>query len=150
MPQRIDEDRLMVCGHRLPWSAQNDAGLVLDADGGTVARFAADTDAPLWRAIVDAINQRMPVSDGAYGVTVAQARCLALIEDGICSNGFSPSYQELADLMGVHSKGRIHEHVVALSERGRVWFLPNRSRSISVLVPLTSQERHSCNPSPKP
>ena len=67
-------------------------------------------------------------------LTVRQAQLLGFIRS-YCDehDGVSPSYDEMKDFLGLASKGRIHELVQALGERGCIRRLANRPRSIAVV-----------------
>jgi SOS-response transcriptional repressor LexA len=47
----------------------------------------------------------------------------------------SPTHQEMADAIGLKSRGQVNLMVVALKERGFVDYLPARARSIVALNP---------------
>jgi SOS-response transcriptional repressor LexA len=47
--------------------------------------------------------------------------------------GFSPSFDEMKDAIGLHSNSGIHRLVTGLEERGKIARLRNRARSV---VPL--------------
>ena len=45
-----------------------------------------------------------------------------------------PSYQEMNDHLGLHSKSGVHRLIKALGERGLIRRLPNRARAIEVVA----------------
>jgi repressor LexA len=47
--------------------------------------------------------------------------------------GTPPSYQEIADGVGIKSKSGVHEIVLKLEERGYIRRLPNRARAIEII-----------------
>jgi repressor LexA len=49
-------------------------------------------------------------------------------------NGWSPSYSEMADAMGLASRSGIHRMIEALMQRGYIAHVKNRNRGIEVLV----------------
>ena len=53
-------------------------------------------------------------------------------------NGYSPSYEEIAEGLGYRSKGTVHKHLKHLVEKGMITKQWNRSRSIE-LVPEPSE-----------
>jgi repressor LexA len=67
------------------------------------------------------------------GTTKRQADALTFITGFIASHGYSPSYTEIGDALGIKGRGRIHELVAALEERGLVRKLPHRARSIAIV-----------------
>lgn len=48
-------------------------------------------------------------------------------------NGYSPSYEEIADGLGYRSKGTVHKHLKHLVEKGMITKQWNRSRSIEIV-----------------
>lgn len=53
----------------------------------------------------------------------------------------SPTHQEMADALGLKSRGQVNLTVVALKERGFVDYLPARARSIVALNPKEDLSR---------
>lgn len=47
-------------------------------------------------------------------------------------NGVIPSYEELADMIGIKSKSGVHRLIMGLEERGAIRRIPNRARCISL------------------
>jgi repressor LexA len=64
-------------------------------------------------------------------LTPRQLEILTAIRDGIRSNGYSPTMQELADMLDI-SKVTVFEHVSALVKKGLLRRLPHRARSLEV------------------
>lgn len=48
-------------------------------------------------------------------------------------NGYSPSYEEIAEGLGYRSKGTVHKHLKHLVEKGMITKQWNRSRSIEIV-----------------
>ena len=67
------------------------------------------------------------------GLTPKQKMMYDLIVNFINSNGFSPSYEELKQLINSNSKSHIHALVHQLRKRGWINFGKGRNRSISVV-----------------
>lgn len=67
------------------------------------------------------------------GMTERQAAVLGFIRTFSDETGFSPSYQQIADGLGLRSKSRICEAVTQLEERGLLHRLPGRARSITIV-----------------
>lgn len=67
------------------------------------------------------------------GLTSAQAECLSILEKAAASKGPCPSFEELKQALGIHSKSGVARIIVALEEKGRIRRLPNRARAIEVL-----------------
>lgn len=57
--------------------------------------------------------------------------CLRAIEE-LTVNGVSPSYQQIADHIGVSSKGRVCRMIDDLVARGRVVRVPHRQRCLRI------------------
>jgi repressor LexA len=67
------------------------------------------------------------------GLTGQQAKVLCCIEDYIKKNNKSPSFQDIANAVQVKSKSGIHRVMVALKERGKIHYIANRTRSITLI-----------------
>ena len=67
------------------------------------------------------------------GLTPKQKMMYDLIVNFINSNGFSPSYEELKQLINSNSKSHIHALVHQLRKRGWINFGKGRNRSITVV-----------------
>ena len=57
--------------------------------------------------------------------------CLKAIED-LTVDGVSPTYQQIADHLGISSKGRICRMIDDLVSRGRVIRVPHRQRCLRI------------------
>jgi len=68
------------------------------------------------------------------GLTATQLRMLNVIKDFIKTNGFSPSYRELSDLMYFRSYSNVYRYVKILYEAGYIEYDPHKARSISVVI----------------
>lgn len=68
-------------------------------------------------------------------LTAHQMQLLDYIHSYTVSHGYSPSFIEMRDAMGLHSKSGIHRMLAALEERGFIRRLKNRARAIEVLKP---------------
>jgi repressor LexA len=49
-------------------------------------------------------------------------------------HGYAPSFQEIADALGLSSLATIHEHLTNLERKGAIRRYPNARRGISVTV----------------
>ena len=67
------------------------------------------------------------------GLTPRQKKVYDLIVNFIKINGFSPSYEELKQLINSNSKSHVHALVHQLKYRGWIYFGKGRNRSISVV-----------------
>lgn len=76
---------------------------------------------------------------GGFGLTSKQAQLLDFIRDYRSENGFTPSYDEMREEMGLASKSGIHRLVTALEERGHVFRVPNLARCIVLAGSLNTQ-----------
>ena len=66
-------------------------------------------------------------------LTKKQRELLLYIHDHMQAEGIPPSYEEMKDALGLHSKSGIHRLVGALEERGFLKRLPNRARAIEII-----------------
>lgn len=66
-------------------------------------------------------------------LTRKQRDLLLFIHERLQDGGVPPSYEEMKDALGLHSKSGIHRLVNALEERGFVKRLPNRARAIEII-----------------
>lgn len=67
------------------------------------------------------------------GLTRRQRDLLDFIGAYMATENVAPSYQEMADGLGVASKNTVHRLVDALVERGCIGRLANRARAIEIL-----------------
>lgn len=78
------------------------------------------------------------------GLTKQQSIALAFIRRHCAEHGFSPSYQEIAQALGLKSRSGVHRLVAALEERGFInRGAPYRARSIGINNPA-EVERTRC------
>lgn len=68
-----------------------------------------------------------------HNLTRKQLELKALLIKGERENGFTPSYKELRDMLGLGSKSGVHRLITALEERGHISRLPNKARAIKIL-----------------
>lgn len=67
-------------------------------------------------------------------LTHAQAELLDYIEKFQASNsGISPSFEEMKEAMGLHSKSGVHRLLLALEQRGRIIRYPHLARAIEIV-----------------
>ena len=67
-----------------------------------------------------------------FGLTPKQAKFLKFLADFIEQNGYSPSYEEMKQILNYKSKSRIHAFVHSLKNRGYVRLIPYMKRSIMI------------------
>lgn len=65
-------------------------------------------------------------------MTPKQLKTLRFIDSFIRSNGYSPSYREISDHLGVKSLGGTQLHVKALKRSGYISFMPTMKRDIEI------------------
>lgn len=73
------------------------------------------------------------------GLTAVEQKALAKIKEHRAASGLSPSFAELAVLLGCNSKGNVARVIVQLESKGYVIREPGRPRS---LMPV--EEPHRC------
>ncbi|SEF74780.1 SOS-response transcriptional repressor, LexA [Bryocella elongata] len=69
----------------------------------------------------------------AMAITRRQKEVLDFLSTFTTSNGYSPSYEEIAQGLGLSSLATVHKHVTNLQNKGLLQRAHNRSRSIDVL-----------------
>lgn len=67
-------------------------------------------------------------------MTSRQAECLAFVRDFITRNGYSPSYREIADGLGLSSTSRVAHILASLRHQGHVTWKPYQARSVELRV----------------
>jgi repressor LexA len=63
-------------------------------------------------------------------MTYRQKEALDFIKDFWGQNGFAPSYDQIAEAMGIKSKSGVHRVITCLVERGWVVREPHKARSV--------------------
>lgn len=66
------------------------------------------------------------------GVTRRQNAVLEFVTKYCAEHGYSPSYQEIAEAVGIASKSGVKRLIDGLVERGRLEMMPRRARSVVV------------------
>ncbi len=67
-----------------------------------------------------------------FGITPKQAKFLRFLANFIDQNGYTPSYEEMKQVLNYKSKSRIHAFVHSLKKRGYVRLIPYMKRSIII------------------
>ena len=67
------------------------------------------------------------------GLTKRQRDALAFIRQSSVKRGYAPSYDEIAEALGIKSKSNVHVLVTGLVERGHLVRVPNAKRSLAVV-----------------
>src|SRR3954454_18696271 len=68
-------------------------------------------------------------------ITRRQRQVYDFIPDFVQSNGYSPSFEEIGEGLGLSSLATVHKHITNLEEKGLLRRDYNRSRSIDLLKP---------------
>ena len=76
-------------------------------------------------------------------ITRRQKEVLDFLSGFTSSNGYSPSYEEIAAGLGLNSLATVHKHVTNLQSKGLLQRSHNRSRSIDVLPQRSTSRRSS-------
>ena len=63
-------------------------------------------------------------------MTYRQKEALDFIKGFWGQNGFAPSYDQIAEAMGIKSKSGVHRVITCLVERGLVVREPHKARSV--------------------
>src|SRR5258708_16169711 len=82
-------------------------------------------------------------------LTKRQKEVLDFTADFIEENGYSPSYEELAQGLKLASLATVHKHIQALESRNYLRRLFNQNRAIEVLA-KDMQGRRTNRPTPHP
>ena len=79
-------------------------------------------------------------------LTKKQLELLVYLETKLAETRISPSFEEMKEALGLHSKSGIHRLICGLEERGFLRKLPHRARSIEILksssavIPLSNKK----------
>lgn len=68
-----------------------------------------------------------------HGLTKRQHETLTFIKEYIAKNGYSPSYEEISEGVGLGGKAGVHRVIYGLVDRGRVTVIKDRARSIALV-----------------
>jgi repressor LexA len=68
-------------------------------------------------------------------ITKRQRQLYDFISDFVQKNGYSPSFDEIREAMGLNSLATVHKHVTNLEKKGLLTRDYNRSRSIDLIPP---------------
>ena len=74
-------------------------------------------------------------------LTKRQREMYDFISGFVQKNGYSPSFEEIGDGMGLSSLATVHKHLTNLEKKGLVKRDYNRSRSIDILAPKGRQKK---------
>jgi repressor LexA len=74
-------------------------------------------------------------------LTKRQRQIYDYIADFVGRNGYSPSFEEIGDGMGLSSLATVHKHISNLEKKGLLKRDYNRSRSIDVLPPKGNMKK---------
>ena len=72
------------------------------------------------------------IGEKEYGLTPKQAKFLKFLATFMDQNGYSPSYEEMKQVLNYKSKSRIQSFVHGLRKRGYVRLIPFMKRSIII------------------
>lgn len=68
-------------------------------------------------------------------LTKRQSEILAYLQEHIRTNGYAPSFEEIAENFSFQSLATVHEHLTNLEKKGYIHRTHNESRAIEVLPP---------------
>ena len=72
---------------------------------------------------------------GAMAITRRQRQVYDFISDFVQKHGYSPSFEEIGEGLGLSSLATVHKHISNLEKKGLLTRDYNRSRSIDLLPP---------------
>ena len=78
-------------------------------------------------------------------VTYSQKRVLDFVKEFIEKRGYSPSFQEIAEGLGLKSLATVSKHIGHLKEKGLLKDSRNRARSLEIVAPGTPESRFVLN-----
>lgn len=93
------------------------------------AQSIVETNFPLAAEIARQLQARNP-----SGLTKCQLKLFLFIRRYIAEYGVAPSFDEMMAEMDLASKSGIHRLLSALEERGHIYRIPNKARSIQLAV----------------
>ena len=67
-----------------------------------------------------------------YGMTKKQHELVTFIDPFVAEHGYSPSFEEMKNAIGLASKSGVHRLLNGLEDRGVITRMANRSRSIAL------------------
>src|SRR6185369_14312040 len=80
------------------------------------------------------LDIRLPFAQNcAMAITRRQRQVYDFISEFVQSNGYSPSFEEIGEGLGLSSLATVHKHISNLEEKGLLKRDYNRSRSIDIL-----------------
>jgi repressor LexA len=74
-------------------------------------------------------------------ITRRQKQVYDYVDEFVQRNGYSPSFEEIGDGLGLTSLATVHKHITNLEKKGLVKRGHNKSRSIDVLPPKGSLKK---------
>ncbi len=66
-------------------------------------------------------------------LTKQQLNLFKIIDKALKETGICPSFEEMKEQLGIHSKSGVHKLIKGLEERGFIKQIPNKARAISVI-----------------
>ncbi|HVZ18518.1 MAG TPA: transcriptional repressor LexA [Terriglobales bacterium] len=81
-------------------------------------------------------------------LTKRQRQVYDYIADFVSRNGYSPSFEEIGEGMGLSSLATVHKHISNLEKKGLLKRGYNRSRSIDVIPPKGNMKKTMSAPPP--
>src|SRR3978361_1793695 len=82
-------------------------------------------------------------------LTKRQKQLLDFVADFVENNGYSPSYEELANGLGLASLAPVHKHVLALENKHYLTRGYNQSRSLQVSPRYLEEQRQYSSQAPE-
>ena len=66
-------------------------------------------------------------------LTRLERKLLGLIITGLADDGFAPSFDEMSEKAGLHSRGNVHRVLTNLEQKGYIRRLKQRARAIEIV-----------------
>src|SRR5512147_218594 len=83
-------------------------------------------------------------------ITKRQKEIYDYVADFVQRNGYSPSFEEIGEGMGLSSLATVHKHISNLEKKGLLRRGHNKSRSIDVIPPKGGLRKSMAPPVPPP
>lgn len=96
--------------------------------------LVAETAAELIRtdpALAHEVARQLASNTG--GLTKRQADALGFIRSYHAERGITPTFTEIMDELGLHSKAGVHRILTGLENRGVITRMPKRARAIAIV-----------------
>lgn len=92
---------------------------------------------------LESMGEMVPRGGEMIAITKKQSGILNFIESFVEEKGYSPTFQEIADGIGLKSLATVHKHIGNLVMKGKLKRDPNSSRSLEIVEEIPMGPRFS-------